>query len=265
MTDCGQSSGSSWRRDSHPRGGSWADGCSDCRILSSDARPARMRVVEAGNLRLEPQTAQHAAEMFAVLSDPAIYEYENEPPASAEWLRERFSRLETRMSRDGREQWLNWVIRIPSSELIGYVQATVHSGGRANIAYVLSSAYWGRGHGAPGDRGHDRRIGRPLRRSRYFRRAQSEKYAFRAFARATGFCAGSAGTTRRTTGPIGRVAVCSHWPSFVDPCDAQTPKLSPRCPGQAEHAQLRAQRAVALDAGQASRRRCRRRRVAPSL
>jgi RimJ/RimL family protein N-acetyltransferase len=105
-----------------------------------------MRVIEAGNLRLEPQTAQHAAEMFAVLSDPAIYEHENEPPASVEWLRERFSKLETRTSSDGREHWLNWVIRIPSSELIGYVQATVYPGGRANVAYVLSSAYWGRGH-----------------------------------------------------------------------------------------------------------------------
>jgi [ribosomal protein S5]-alanine N-acetyltransferase len=105
-----------------------------------------MRVIEAGSLRLEPQTAMHAAEMFAVLSDPAIYEYENEPPASVEWLHERFSRLETRTSSDGRERWLNWVIRIPSSELIGYVQATIHPGGRANIAYVLSSAYWGHGH-----------------------------------------------------------------------------------------------------------------------
>ena len=107
---------------------------------------ARMRVIEAGQLRLEPQTAQHAAEMFSVLSDPAIYEYENEPPSSVEWLRERFSKLESRTSSDGREQWLNWVIRIPSSELIGYVQATVYSEGRAHIAYVLSSAYWGHGH-----------------------------------------------------------------------------------------------------------------------
>jgi RimJ/RimL family protein N-acetyltransferase len=105
-----------------------------------------MRVIEVGSLRLEPQTAQHAAEMFAVLADPAIYEYENEPPASVEWLRERFSRLETRTSSDGRERWLNWVIRIPSSELIGYVQATIYPGGRANIAYVLSSAYWGQGY-----------------------------------------------------------------------------------------------------------------------
>jgi RimJ/RimL family protein N-acetyltransferase len=100
-----------------------------------------MRVLETGKLRLEPQTAQHAAEMFAVLSDPAIYQYENEPPPSVEWLRERFSKLETRTSSDGCEQWLNWVIRIPSSELIGYVQATVYSKGRAHIAYVLSSAY----------------------------------------------------------------------------------------------------------------------------
>jgi len=106
----------------------------------------RMRVIEAVNLRLEPQAAQHADEMFAVLSDPAIYEYENEPPPSVEWLRERFSKLETRKSSDGREQWLNWVIRIPSSELIGYVQATVYAGGRAHIAYVLCSAYWGQGH-----------------------------------------------------------------------------------------------------------------------
>jgi len=104
-----------------------------------------MRVIDAGILRLEPQTAQHAAEMFAVLSDPAIYEHENEPPPSVEWLRERFSKLETRTSSDGCEQWLNWVIRIPSSELIGYVQATIYSEGRAHIAYVLSSAYWGRG------------------------------------------------------------------------------------------------------------------------
>jgi RimJ/RimL family protein N-acetyltransferase len=105
-----------------------------------------MRVIEAGSLRLEPQTATHAAEMFAVLGDPAIYEHENQPPASVEWLRERFLRLETRTSSDGREWWLNWVIRIPSSELIGYVQATIYPGGRANIAYVLSSAYWGQGY-----------------------------------------------------------------------------------------------------------------------
>src|SRR5438093_1256259 len=104
-----------------------------------------MRVIETGSLTLEPQTAAHAEEMFAVLSDPAIYEYENEPPPSLEWLRARFTKLESRRSPNGREQWLNWVIRLPTSELIGYVQATLHPDGRAAIAYELSSAYWGRG------------------------------------------------------------------------------------------------------------------------
>lgn len=104
-----------------------------------------MRAIETGGLTLEPQTAEHAAEMYVVLSDPAIYEFENEPPASLEWLRTRFAKLESRQSADGKEQWLNWVIRVPPSNLIGYVQATVRPGGRAAIAYELSSEYWGRG------------------------------------------------------------------------------------------------------------------------
>ena len=106
-----------------------------------------MRAIEAGALALVPQTTAHAEEMFAVLSDPAIYEHENQPPPSMGWLRERFAKLESRRSPDGREQWLNWVIRLPDSQLIGYVQATVCPGGSAAIAYELASAYWGRGLG----------------------------------------------------------------------------------------------------------------------
>ncbi len=104
-----------------------------------------MQTIETATLTLEPQVAAHATAMFVVLSDPAIYAYENAPPASLEWLQERFHKLETRQSADGTEQWLNWVIRLPTSALIGYVQATVYPTGAAEIAYVLSSAYWGRG------------------------------------------------------------------------------------------------------------------------
>ena len=104
-----------------------------------------MHVIETGSLTLEPQTVAHAEEMFVVLSDPAIYEHENEPPPSLEWLRARFTKLESRRSSDGQEHWLNWVIRLPTSELIGYVQSTVRDNGRAAIAYALCSAFWGRG------------------------------------------------------------------------------------------------------------------------
>ena len=104
-----------------------------------------MHLIETATLTLEPQTLAHADEMFVVLSDPAIYEYENEPPPSRAWLRARFARLESRQSADGQECWLNWVIRLPSAELAGYVQATVRPHGHATIAYELSSRYWGRG------------------------------------------------------------------------------------------------------------------------
>lgn len=104
-----------------------------------------MRTLETAALTLEPQRAQHAAEMFAVLSDPAIYEYENQPPASLEALRRRYAALESRRSPDGREQWLNWVIRLSAGEPIGYVQATVYPDRRAAIAYEIGSAWWGCG------------------------------------------------------------------------------------------------------------------------
>src|SRR5262245_56366218 len=92
-----------------------------------------MRVIEAAGVTLEPQVAAHADAMFAVLSDPAIYEHENAPPASADALRDRYRKLETRRSGDGRQEWLNWVVRLADGELTGYVQATVypdeHAGG----------------------------------------------------------------------------------------------------------------------------------------
>ena len=104
-----------------------------------------MRTLETASLTLETQMAAHADEMFVVLCDPRIYEYENAPPTSLAWLQARFTRLESRCSADGREQWLNWVIRVPDQRLIGFVQATVHVNGSASIAYQLSRAHWGRG------------------------------------------------------------------------------------------------------------------------
>jgi ribosomal-protein-alanine N-acetyltransferase len=104
-----------------------------------------LRTIEATRLTLEPQLASHAEETFSVLSDPAIYVYENSPPRSLQWLRTRFEKLESRRSPDGSQLWLNWVVRLRSGALIGYVQATVHQNGQAAIAYEFSSAYWGRG------------------------------------------------------------------------------------------------------------------------
>ena len=107
-----------------------------------------MNSLRTGSLLLEPQVAAHAADMFDVLSDPAIYEFENSPPQSRAWLEHRFAKLESRASADGTEQWLNWVIRLPTGALAGYVQATVTQDRTAHMAYELASKYWRQGIGS---------------------------------------------------------------------------------------------------------------------
>ena len=107
-----------------------------------------MRTLRTARCTLEPQLQVHAAEMFEVLDDPAIYEFENEPPPSVQWLAERYRRLESRGPDDGSEQWLNWVVRLPAGALAGYVQATVLPSGVAFVAYELGSAHWPQGIGS---------------------------------------------------------------------------------------------------------------------
>ena len=125
------------------------------------SRVPPMHSLHSARLQLEPQLQAHADEMFGVLSDPAIYRFENQPPASLAWLQQRFARLESRLSGDGSEWWLNWVLRLRPGRrdapdlpggpgaLIGYVQASLHIGAdgrpQAWVAYVLASAHWQQG------------------------------------------------------------------------------------------------------------------------
>ena len=80
-----------------------------------------------------------------VLSDPAIYEFEGVPPPSIEKLAAGFRRRQSRISPDGLEQWLNWVVRIPSGELTGYVQGTIYESLASYISYEFASKYWRQG------------------------------------------------------------------------------------------------------------------------
>lgn len=107
-----------------------------------------MRTIRTPSCSLEPQLVAHASEMFEVLSDPAIYEFEGEPPPTVERLAEGYRRRESRASPDGTEQWLNWVVRLPSGQLAGYVQATVLRSGASYIGYEFSSKYWRQGLGS---------------------------------------------------------------------------------------------------------------------
>ena len=106
-----------------------------------------MRAVAGEGVTLEPQLASHAAELFAVISDPSLYAFiDAKEPESETSLRERLQRLESRLSPDGTEHWLNWIVRNASGDLVGYVQATVTPNRSAEIAYVLGRAHWRKGY-----------------------------------------------------------------------------------------------------------------------
>lgn len=106
-----------------------------------------LKPAATGCISLEPLTAAHAAELFPVLSQAAIYTYiADRPPVSVAALAERYRRLESRSSPDGSQQWLNWAIRHSESrECVGCVQATVHAAGTADFAFVLAPPFWGLG------------------------------------------------------------------------------------------------------------------------
>jgi [ribosomal protein S5]-alanine N-acetyltransferase len=106
-----------------------------------------MQVLHPRQSWLEPLCAAHAAEMYPILGEPAVYEFLiDKPPASLEELTERYRRLEARCSPDGSQQWLNWIIRLLNGgACAGFVQATLFTPRTGDFAFVLGPAYWGRG------------------------------------------------------------------------------------------------------------------------
>jgi RimJ/RimL family protein N-acetyltransferase len=95
---------------------------------------------------LEPRSVTHAEELFPVLAEQALYEFlDEDAPESVDALREKLARSESRMSPDGSEHWLNWVVRDGSRNVAGIVQATVTANLETNVAYAIGSAFWGQG------------------------------------------------------------------------------------------------------------------------
>lgn len=104
-----------------------------------------MQSIRTERLTLEPLVVAHAPAMFDVLRDPLIYEYlDFGPPPSLDHLQRVYATLERRVSPDGNEQWLNWIV-MRDGVPIGVVQATIREA-ETEVAYILGSAQWGRGY-----------------------------------------------------------------------------------------------------------------------
>ena len=93
-------------------------------------------------LHLEPLRPDHAHEMVPVLADPALYAYIGGSPPSEAELVARYTRQARGMSPDGRQGWLNWVLRLRAEgRPVGVGQATLgEDRGRlgAELAWMLA-------------------------------------------------------------------------------------------------------------------------------
>jgi RimJ/RimL family protein N-acetyltransferase len=114
------------------------------------------QAISTPRLDLLPLHVEHAEEMSAVLSDPALHTFIGGTPDSPQALRSRYQRM-TAGSPDPVVSWLNWVIRLrDESCLTGTVQATVGPSGHslnAEIAWVVGTPWQGRGIAGEAARG----------------------------------------------------------------------------------------------------------------
>jgi RimJ/RimL family protein N-acetyltransferase len=95
-------------------------------------------------LVLTPLEFADAPDMVDVLGDPALYTHTGGEPPGLEELTSRYRRQVDGPWPPG-QTWLNWVVRRPPREPIGYVQATV-TDQEADLAWVIAPAHQGRGH-----------------------------------------------------------------------------------------------------------------------
>ncbi|MGW5210095.1 GNAT family N-acetyltransferase [Streptomyces sp. NPDC004051] len=114
------------------------------------------QAIGTGRLDLLPLGVEHAEEMAAVLSDPALHTFIGGTPDTPHALRSRYRRLAAG-SPDPAVSWLNWVVRLrDASCLTGTVQATVSPSGHgpiAEIAWVVGTPWQGRGIAGEAARG----------------------------------------------------------------------------------------------------------------
>jgi RimJ/RimL family protein N-acetyltransferase len=84
--------------------------------------------------------------MFQILNDPRLHEFTGGSPQTLEDMRSRYASLASGRSPDGREAWLNWIVRLREDDAaIGYIQASVAED-NADVAWVIGVAWQGQGY-----------------------------------------------------------------------------------------------------------------------
>ena len=104
----------------------------------------------SNNLHFEPLTANHADELFSILTTPSVLAFidpTGKPPTNAELRTEYAARARGPSQGVTTERWFNTVIRLqdPNSTVIGRLEATSYGEEWGELAYLLGEDWWGKG------------------------------------------------------------------------------------------------------------------------
>ena len=105
--------------------------------------------IKSARLNMTLVKKEHAPIVHSAFQDHELFTFlPNDPPLLSK-LEDQYSFWEGRVSPDGSEYWLNYVVFLLSSgEFIGTLQAGVHRDTKeASIAYVIASQFQGVGLG----------------------------------------------------------------------------------------------------------------------
>lgn len=111
-------------------------------------------LIETENLVLEPTVEKHAPFLLPLLQDESLYRFIPQNPPSFESLQKLYKAWSARTSPDGKEIWLNWMVRHRATgDYMGHFQAGFDEKNGFVIAYTLGTAYQRKGYATEGLRG----------------------------------------------------------------------------------------------------------------
>jgi RimJ/RimL family protein N-acetyltransferase len=117
-------------------------------VIDPDDLPRAGEIVTP-RLRLTPLMRADADVLFPALDDERLHAFTGGRPDTIDELRARLDAWASERSPDGREAWLNWLVRsTDDGRVLGTTQATVGRGPgglRAVVAWTTATAEQGRG------------------------------------------------------------------------------------------------------------------------
>ena len=109
------------------------------------------QILESARLRLEPLTLSHAWVVYEHLLDQRLYQFiPCDPPLSLQALENRYSALSSRVSPNEQETWLNWAMRLHTTDTyVGLLEAMLEAR-TAKLAYLTFPSFWRQGYAKEG-------------------------------------------------------------------------------------------------------------------